>query len=294
MATGAGMTGNILGNVAMLAPTAMVGGIPAAAGIGAATGLAQPSTSTGETIQNTLIGGIAAPAGIVAGRGLAAGYQGIKALVEPFTAPGRNRIAGRVLQDFSANPAAVQAATSAKTATGALPMLSEAARDPGIATLERSLAQQDPRIAAQLAQRGMENNAARVGVVEQLAGDDASRMAAQAAREAASTDAYHAATNANYTVDDKLSDLLKRPAVRQAMERAKTMAENQGRPFSFNVESRTGLGGLGNQQAITSKQITGQGLQDLKEAMDAMLTDPTSGFMGKSGEVVKNLRGQIV
>lgn len=60
MNTGAGMAGNFAGNVAMLAPTAMIPGANTVAGaglIGATTGLMQPSTSTGETLLNIGLGG---------------------------------------------------------------------------------------------------------------------------------------------------------------------------------------------------------------------------------------------
>lgn len=66
MDTGAGMAGNFAGNVALLAPTAMIPGaatIPGAAVIGAVTGLAQPSTSTRETLQNVALGGAAGAGG---------------------------------------------------------------------------------------------------------------------------------------------------------------------------------------------------------------------------------------
>lgn len=69
MKTGAGITGNIAGNVAMLAPTALIPGANTYVGastIGAVTGAMQPSTSTGETLTNIGLGG----AGGAAGKGL--------------------------------------------------------------------------------------------------------------------------------------------------------------------------------------------------------------------------------
>ena len=60
MNTGAGAAGNFAGNVAMLAPTALIPGANTIAGagvIGAAAGLAQPSTSTQETLTNIALGG---------------------------------------------------------------------------------------------------------------------------------------------------------------------------------------------------------------------------------------------
>lgn len=81
MATGAGTVGNIAGNVAMLAPTALVPGANTLTGaglIGALTGAAQPSEGTPETLANIGFGG----AGGVAGQKLAnmaGGYVSRKA-----------------------------------------------------------------------------------------------------------------------------------------------------------------------------------------------------------------------
>lgn len=66
MRTGAGQVGNFIGNAAMIAPAALIPGaatIPGAAAVGAVTGLAQPSTSTKETLGNIAIGGAAGAAG---------------------------------------------------------------------------------------------------------------------------------------------------------------------------------------------------------------------------------------
>lgn len=66
MSTGAGQIGNFAGNVALLAPTALIPGantVTGAGAIGAVTGLLQPSTSTGETIANIGLGGAGAAGG---------------------------------------------------------------------------------------------------------------------------------------------------------------------------------------------------------------------------------------
>ena len=66
MKSGSAIAGNLLGNAAMLAPTAFIPGANTVTGagmIGAVAGLAQPSVSTGETLVNTLGGGAGGMAG---------------------------------------------------------------------------------------------------------------------------------------------------------------------------------------------------------------------------------------
>lgn len=295
--TTAGAIGSVGGRVALGLPAVLIPGANTLTGagiVGSLQGAAEPTAADESVLKNMAIGGGSSVAGVALGRLLRAGYQGAKGLIEPFTEAGQNRIAGRTLERFATDPNALRGATSAATSTGARPTLAEATRDTGIASLERSLAQQDPQVAAMLAQRAGENNAARVSTIAGIAGNPSKRAAAEAARSAASGDMYQAATNATYTVDGKLADLLKRPAVQQAMQRAKALAENQGRPFAFATESQAPFSGVGGRSAESSKQITGQGLQDLKMAMDEMLSDPASGFTGKAGDTIKNLRGQIM
>lgn len=60
MATTAGKVGNFAGNMALVAPTALIPGantVTGAGAIGAGMGALQPSASTGETVLNTLLGG---------------------------------------------------------------------------------------------------------------------------------------------------------------------------------------------------------------------------------------------
>jgi hypothetical protein len=296
MRTGAGQAGNFAGNLAIALPTIAIPGaatLRGAAAIGAAQGLIQPSISTKETLSNAAMGGAAGAGGVAAARTISGVAQGAKALSEPFYPEGIKRIAGRMIDRFALNPASIAGATNAPTVTGALPTLAEQTGDAGLARLQDALRSVDPQIANRIGQRLADNNAARVNALQSLAGDSTQRGAAEAARKAASSDLYQQATNANYTVDKELSDLLSRPAVKQAVERAKSLAANQGRPFSFNVQPFSPMSGVGV-SGQSSRQVTGQGLQDLKMAMDEMLTDPASGFTGKAGDTVKNLRGQIL
>jgi hypothetical protein len=299
MQTGAGQVGNIVGTAASLAPLAFVPGAntyAGAAAIGAGSGLAAPSASTSETIANTAIGSAAGTAAQLAGRLIGAGYQGVKSLAAPFTERGQQQIAARTMQAFASDPAQASAALAAAQPSripGVQQTAAEIARDPGLAQLQRTIAN-NPDAGRALAQRALQNRDARAAALESIAGTPAQRQAAVASREQLAQQAYQAATQASYTVDDQLASLLSRPAVRQAMARAKTVAENEGRPFVFAVQPAAPFAGVGGGAPQSTRQITGQGLQDLKMAMDEMLSDPASGFTGKAGDAVRNLQKQLL
>ena len=297
MNTTGGTAGNVMGNIAVALPTVAIPGaatLRGAAAIGALQGLTQQVGTEDSRTNNMLLGGAAGAGGVALGRTMSGVAQGAKALIEPFSQSGREKIAGRVIQRFADNPNVVLTAKGAKSVTGATPTIAEETADAGMARLQDAVRATDTQIAGRIDARLADNNAARVAVLENLAGSDATRAAADAARKSATQDLYQTATKANYTVDDKLGNLLDRPAVKQAMERAKKLAENNGRTFSFSTPSVDHFGGLGNNAKESTRQITGQGLQDLKMAMDEMLTDPTAGFTGKAGNTIKDLRGQII
>jgi len=296
MRTGAGRVGNFTGNVALALPTAFIpgaNGLTGAALVGGTMGVAQPTASDESVAGNALAGAAGGVGGVVLGRALKAGYQGAKALIAPFTEAGRADIAGRTIARFADDTSKITSATSTPTVTGALPTLAEQTGDRGLARLQDALSAADPQFNNQIGARLAGNNAARVNALQALGGDSTKRTAAEAARTAATKDLYSQATKANYTVDDALSELLQRPAMKQAMARAQTLAENQGRKPTFNVEPGNPYSGIGIADN-NSKQITGQALQDLKMAMDEMLTDPASGFTGKAGATIKDLRGKLL
>lgn len=302
MRTGAGRAGVVLGTVAGAGPAAFIPGAntyAGAAAIGAGLGVLQPSVSTKETLINTATGGVLSPAAMLATRGVVAGAKGAKAaLWDPFTKAGQQRIAERAFQGFAGGADDAGRAAQAirvgmdDVLPGVQPTTAELSGNAGLANLERIL-KNNPEFTQSFASRAAGNRNAIMSAVDDIAGDDVARQAAVAAREAGTKNLYQQATRALYTVDDELSDLLSRPAVKQALARAETLAQNQGRPFALNIAANDTMRGAGV-AGQASRQVTGQGLQDLKMAMDEMLTDPSSGFTGTAGTTVKNLRGKLL
>jgi hypothetical protein len=280
MDTTAGKVGNIAGNVATFLPTALIPGANTLTGagiIGAASGLLQPSASTGETVGNTVLGGASGPIANMAGRAIGAGYQGAKALVEPFFEGGQNRIAARTLQNFAADPAkAAAAAKMAQTSiTGAQPTLAEATKDSGLSQLQRALQSADPAgFSIDLAGRQSANNATRIAALKSVAGDDVAMQAALKAREEAAQTLYGKAFSSDAMRRDiaiqqakdtasmlggvagpsrkdimvgalepsaTLKDLSRRDSFRSAMESAKKLANDSGEEIGSPLSSLRGL-----------------------------------------------------
>lgn len=296
--TGAGMAGNITGTVAALLPTALIPGaatLPGASLIGAGTGLAAPSVSTEETLKNVALGGVLSPAAVLAGRAVGAGARGVQSLMEPFTKKGQERVAARTIQQFATDPqqAAQNLARAREIVPGSAPTMAQAADDPGLAQLERTL-RNNPETGGQIAAQLEAQRAARLAAVQNVAGDATKREAAVTAREAATKPLYEQAVNAAYFVDDKLAELMKRPVMQSAMQRAQRLASNQGRPVQLTADTAAPFAGVGGRQAVTQKSITGQGLQDLKMALDDMLSDPMAGIGKNEAGAVKALRAQLI
>lgn len=222
MDTGAGLTGNIGGNIAMAllpggaamgagralsaAPrTAALGqalsaggrailapsSIPTAVGVGALQGAIQPSTSTGETMMNAGLGGAAAGAVPAAVRGVQVG----RAMLDPFSQAGQQRVIGRGIARAAGTDADAQAALqslkgAAPLIPGSSPTAGQSAQNPGIAALERTAVATDPVAAAEMGRRLAAQNEARIGAVQEIAGTPAMRQTADEARADAAQVAY--------------------------------------------------------------------------------------------------------
>jgi hypothetical protein len=213
MRTGAGLAGNITGNVAALLPTALIPGAntyTGAALIGAGTGLASPSTSTGETLQNVALGGVLAPATIGAVRGGQAVYQAGKGLTEPFTKAGQDRIAAEVLRRSATDPAkaAQMAGRARELVPGSQSTLAQVAQDPGLAQLERTVLN-NPEYAPALQSRFGNQRMARLDAVQDMA----------------------------KAIQPQLESLMRRPSIQSAMSDAKRLAAESDKTISFGGQS---------------------------------------------------------
>jgi len=253
MNTGAAQVGKVVGQVApaLLAVPFTPATLPGAVTAGALTGAATTEGGVGDRSLGAAAGaaggalGAAAPVVYNVGKGI------VKGLVEPVTQAGRQRIAGRAIQQFTTDPAAVASASGAPTVTGAVPTLAEAASDPGIATLQRALSTMDPDAAAAFAARGQANNAARLQTLQGIADIGAP---ARATRSAAAKTSYGAAEQAGIdpavaeSMRPQIEALLSRPSIKAAQADAQSLAAEQG----LNIGDNTSV----------------QGLQFLKQALD--------------------------
>jgi hypothetical protein len=240
MRTTAGRVGNIAGDVAVALPTMFVPGAATLAGaglIGAGMGAVAP-TATGESrLANVGMGAVGGAGGVAAGRLLGAGVQGVRALVEPLTQGGRERIAGRTLASFGVNAGDVVGASNAPTITGARPMLAEQITNPsasaGAARLQDAIRTTSPEAAGKFTAREIENNAARVGTLTDLAGQDGARDFAAQMRSGTAEQMYEKAFGVKMDASalssgekGELTKLLKKPAIQDAMKTAQEMAQN--------------------------------------------------------------------
>lgn len=234
MSTGGGLTGNILGNVALLAPSVFIPGANTLAGssaIGAASGLLQPSVSTRETLTNAGIGGAVAPAALLLGRGVKAGMSGLGAIKDTFTRSGQERIAQDILRASATNAdeAARNLSQAKPLLPGSMPTAGQAAKDPGLAQLERTFLN-NPELAAPLQGRYATQRAARMSAVQDVAGTDEYYNAIKQGRALFAKEDYTNALKQGIDADvaasmrPQIESLMGRPSIKQAQKVAMNLA----------------------------------------------------------------------
>lgn len=193
------------GGKAFMAPTS----IPGALGVGAVQGSLQPATSGGERLGNVALGAGASAAVPTAIRAAQVG----KAFIDPLSQTGQQQIVGRALNQAAGSPEAAATARSNLNAAvapfvgpvpanelarqmmgeivpGSVPTTGQAAGVPSIAALGRSASAVDPASTNALSQRMAEQNAARVGEINRVAGADGALDFLKANREVTGNELY--------------------------------------------------------------------------------------------------------
>jgi hypothetical protein len=295
---------------ATIAKLAVAGAAPGALEYGTAGERAKRAAVGGTA---AVVGGTLVPKAVEATvKGVPAVGRAVRAAVEPLSEKGRAAIAGRTLVNASGDDAATVAqrlAQASELIPKSAPTAAQVAENGGIAALERSVSAAQP---ADFAQRGMEQAAARTGALRGIARDDTARAAAVTARGTATKPLYDAAKSQQVDVDKALTELLRRPSVQKALERARAIAQEEGRSFEFPAvaghahgapKAPAGPAGIVDESGAVlvdlttpkgPQKVSGQTLQDLKMGMDALLKDPTSGIAGKEAELVKETRGMLM
>lgn len=301
MDTGAGMVGNVAGNVGMavipglgaagagkaLAMPAMqaagryaltspltIGGALTQGTLGAAQAGLQPVASGENRTGNAALGfagGAALPM-------LGMGSKGAGAVLEPMYQSGRENIMGRALRrvvdgDLPQTIGNLQSAR--ELVPGSLPTAGQAGGNAGLAAMERAAFASEPAVTVPVSQRLAQQNEARVAALRGMSqGGDA----AEAAREAAAGPLYKQARSQG--IDQAMADALK-PQVQNLMERmpqgvldkAKELARLNGETFDKNG-SVNGLHWIKTavDDMISGSRETGMGTQT-KRALTQFKSD---------------------
>lgn len=239
-----GMLGNVIGDVAQIAPAMFIPGINTIAGgaiSGGVLGAAKPVGENDDRLQNAAISaalGAAIPTGIAA-------YKTGKSLVEPLYARGREAIAGRLLNRVSSpNSPTVAGRLSSATEIipGSAPTAAEVAESGGVSALQRAMSAADPEA---YTQRAMEQSSARLNALRGIAGEEGKRELFDAARKSAANDLYRQAYSAGMDLrrdavtgkflpakeiaarKDEISKLLSAPSMQEAISRAKRLMQDE-------------------------------------------------------------------
>lgn len=253
MQTGAGVTGNILGNMAALAPTAMIPGANTLVGgaiTGAGLGLLQPKTKDESLMKNMAMGGATGAVLPAVIGGVSAAKAG---LYDPLVR--QDKIIGSTLTKVAGSDAQKLANMLKTSDAGQTPNVRLSAGtvsgNEGIAALEDALRSQMP--SGSLAQAGQSNRNALAEALRGIAQTPEAMEAAQNARNAASTPIYDVVKSQSFAVDPELQTLMQRPAVQNAIKEAQINAMNRGAPI----------------MAGESPTIQGDALHEIKMALDA-------------------------
>lgn len=216
-----------------LTRAAVAGATPfaAAAGTGAGVGAAlTPDDPGGGAKWGAALG----PLGELGGRVAQGVWQGGKAVFDPLTQQGRQRVLRRTMDRFADNPAAVRAAAANPEVLvpGYTPTLAEATGDTGIAQLQRGAATAMPTVANELSAANSQRIQAYRASLDDLAGNDGRRQFFEANRHGNAQQNYGAAYGTPLAltpeIEQEFAALNGRPSIEAARGNARNLAAEAG------------------------------------------------------------------
>jgi hypothetical protein len=218
---------------------------------------------------------------------LGATYNAGKAVLEPLTQGGRERILKRTIERFATDPNAVRRTVNAAsdvTVPGRYPSLpaqtlAEATMDPGIAQLQRGAAATSTDVASALAEARGRQIAGYRGILDDMAGNDGKREFFDSAREAAAQQQYGKAYAEGLQMTPELeavaAELMQRPSVQRAMAQAKVLAKEKG------ID-------------ITDPAGSVAGMHYTKKALDDMISEAKRAGRGAEVEALMDTQRKLV
>lgn len=303
MRTGAGIAGNITGNIAATAPAMFIPGVNTAVGgaaVGAGLGAIQP-VATGESrLSNAVVGGVAGgvlPAAV-------GGYKAARAaLYDPLVA--QERIMGGALTRAIGEENAPSVAQALRNRGAQTPDVRLSAgtvsENEALTALEDAIKSQIPSSA--LGKQAQANRSVLAGALRDIGQDETSLLAAKQAREQTAESFYNAAKPSVITPTAELNEILKTPAMKEAWKRAERIAQNEGKKISFGanvpeqvVEKYNPLTMATEKVTIPAKQqqLSVEGLHYLKMGIDDMLGDVSSGIGKTEKRAIAGLKDRLL
>lgn len=270
----AGMNVGQGGNFATNALARMAGGGLSG---GATAGLVNP----GDVGLGAGVGAILPPGLNIAARlggGVTGAARGIRDMA---TGAGQNRIAAQIMRSSATDPEAAAAALASARPVlpGSMPTVGQAASDPGLAQLERSLIN-SPDSARGLQARYAAQRAARAGAIDEVAatapGSGSYYDDINEGRRIFANEDYAAARNAGVdpemaaSMQPEIASLMERPSVQAAVADARRLAAETGENIT-DLGSVQGLDwmkkALDNQISRANRGNTSIGAEDLRALM---------------------------
>lgn len=257
---------------------------PVAQAVGAATGLLATEGAQGMGIKNPYaLMGIGMIGSVLPGGASKATLGTLEAASKPFANSGREIAVGNVFNNIATNPELARARLNAaqEIVPGSRPMVSQASRDPGLASAENAMRGFDQT--GQIPARIGEQNLARQTELYKVAGDEGTLAAAKAFRDKAIPD-YRDPAFANKTPITGVSDWENSP-VKAKIDEIRKSPEGARQTVKKALAEVEAQLTDGQDVDLTNPETLYSLRKDLALARDGKLSG-----QGKSGAELANLK----